>query len=287
MANLTLPLKSVNVFPRFFQKKVYHPTTMPTTTSKLQILSSFGSTDMGLVRSRNEDNFLVDDDRHLYAVADGLGGVPNGDKASALAVDMIPDYYDEAVLRGDLIIKDMFSAINYSVYKEGHVLSPDLGMATTLTLAQVIGNSLAIGHVGDSAAYLYRTGTVRQLTAEHTLRAAVMARTPECEHANIPEALGHTLTRCIGHRPTIDVDIVELPLEAGDRVMLCSDGINKYVDIEFIEKAFAVATSAEALARMLVSEARNRGGMDNATAVAFFVTGPTPRMFGLSQPHTR
>jgi protein phosphatase len=258
---------------------------MPSTLFQTLSTSSFGVSDVGLVRSRNEDNFLVDDDRRLYAVADGLGGVPNGDKASLLAVEMIPEYYDDAVLRGDIFIKDMFAAINRAVYNQGHQLSPDLGMATTLTLVQVVGNSLVIGHVGDSAAYLYRNGTVRQLTAEHTLKAAVMARTPESEHINIPEALGHTLTRCIGHSQSVEIDQLEIPLQVGDRIMLCTDGINKYVDEEFIEKAFAVSASAETLSRKLVMEARNRGGMDNATAIALYIQGPQPKMFGLSNPH--
>ena len=246
------------------------------------VVTSFGATDCGLVRQRNEDNFLIDDDRGVYAVADGLGGVPNGDQASLLAMQMIGNYYDEAVLRGDLFIREMFEEINRSVYKQGHYYSPDLGMATTLTLAQVSGNTLAIGHVGDSALYLYRGGTVRQLTEEHTLHAAVSKNMDASEFCTIPEALSHTLTRCIGQQATVEVDQVHLPLQAGDRILLCTDGVTKYVDMEFIERAFAVATSPEMLVKLLLSEARDRGGMDNATAVGLFVKGNAPRVFGLS-----
>jgi len=255
---------------------------MPLNVSQSLAIASFGYSDRGLVREKNEDNFLVDDDRRVYAVADGLGGVPNGEKASLLAVQMIGDYYDDALLRGDLFLKDMFSEINHSVYQEGHRLSPDLGMATTLTVAQVVGDTLAIGHVGDSAVYLYRAGSMRLLTAEHTLRAAVCKNmTPE-ECANVPEALSHTVTRCVGHRPTIDVDLTDLPLQPGDRILLCTDGVIKYMEEEFIEKAFAISTSPEQMVRKLINEARERGGMDNATAVALFIQGTPPKIFGLS-----
>ncbi len=255
---------------------------MPQSAINTLTVTSFGASDCGCVRSRNEDNFLVDDGRRLYAVADGLGGVPNGDKASLLALQMVCDYCDEAAMRGDIFLDEMFQAVNSSVYNEGHRLSPDLGMATTLTLGQIIGEMLSVGHVGDSAVYLYRAGTVRVLTAEHTLRANVCKNLPEDEWDTIPEALGHTLTRCIGHQRTVEIDQLTLPLQPGDRVLLCTDGVIKYVDAEFIEKAFAVSTSPEVLVKKLLSEARERGGMDNATAVSFFVKGNTPRVFGLS-----
>lgn len=260
----------------------YTVITKMQTAPKSLVITSFGATDCGLVRDRNEDNFLIDDGRDVYAVADGLGGVPHGDKASLLAVQMVRDYYDEAISRGDLFLRDMFDEINTSVFREGHRLAPDLGMATTLTVAQVHDDSLIIGHVGDSAVFLYRAGVVRQLTDEHTLRAAVGRDMTEEERANLPEALGHTLTRCVGHRPTVDVDLLEMPLHAGDRVLLCTDGVTKYIDPEFFERAFALATDAEGLVKMLLTEARERGGMDNATAVAFFAKGDTPRIFGLS-----
>lgn len=259
---------------------------MPHTLINLLTVKSFGATDCGLVRSKNEDNFLIDDDRRVYAVADGLGGVPNGDKASLLAVQMARDYYDEAVIRGDLFLREMFEQINRSVYQEGHVHSPDLGMATTLTLAQISGNMLAIGHVGDSGVYLYRAGTVRGLTEEHTLKAAVGKSMSEEDRENIPEALSHTLTRCIGQQLNVEVDQLNLPLQPNDRILLCTDGIIKYVDADFLERAFAVASSPETLVKLLVNEARDRGGMDNATAVAIFVSSPAQpsndRIFGLS-----
>lgn len=256
---------------------------MPHTAAHQLTIKSFAATDCGLVREKNEDNYLIDDDRRVYAVADGLGGVPNGEKASLLAVQMARDYYDESVIRGDLFIREMFEHINRAVYQEGHRTSPDLGMATTLTLAQIIGNRLCIGHVGDSAVYLYRAGTVRALTEEHTLRAAVSKTVSAEEQANIPEALSHTLTRCIGQSLPLEVDVVNLPLLPGDRILLCTDGIIKYVDDEFVEKAFAVAHSPEVLVKRLLAEARERGGMDNATAIAIFVGAPVTgnqRIFG-------
>ena len=196
-------------------------------------ISSFGTTDLGLVRSKNEDNFLIDDSQGIYAIADGLGGVPYGDEASALAVHMIHDYFEESVLRGDIFMKEMFEEINRAVYQQGHRLNPDLGMATTLTVAHVSGENLVVGHVGDSALFLYRGGELKQLTAEHTVKAAVCATLTELECENVPEALGHTLTRCLGHSPTVEPDVLEILLQPGDRLMLCTDGISKYVPCRF------------------------------------------------------
>jgi protein phosphatase len=246
------------------------------------VISSFGTSDVGLVRDKNEDNFLIDVATGVYVVADGLGGVPYGDRASAMAVHMVKDYFDSAIMRGDIFLKEMFNEINRATYREGHRLNPDLGMATTLTVAQISDGRLVIGHVGDSAIFLYRNGTLRQLTAEHTVRAAVCAALPTDEYENIPEALGHTLTRCIGNSTSVEVDVVQLALHPGDRLLLCTDGVTKYMEFSFIEKAMAIAANPEILAKTLVGEARDRGGMDNATAVGLFVRGNTPRIFGLS-----
>jgi PPM family protein phosphatase len=261
---------------------VYTYTIMPQTLSRPFVISSFGASDRGLIRSKNEDNFLIDDDRQVYAVADGLGGVPNGEKASLLAVQMIREYYDDAVLRGDLFLRDMIDTINRSVYNEGHRLSPDLGMATTLTIAQVHHDRLSIGHVGDSGLFLYRAGTLRQITAEHTMKAAVCKNLSPEDCANVPDAFSHTLTRCIGHLPSVEADILDLPLQAGDRLLLCTDGVSKYVDPQTLENAFAVAPTPEALVRTLIREAESAGGCDNATALAIYVKGTPPRIFGLS-----
>jgi protein phosphatase len=236
-----------------------------------------------MVRTHNEDNLLIDDARRVYAVADGLGGIPNGEKASQLAIQMVGDFYDDTLMRGDLFLREMFDQINGAVYKQGHYYSPDLGMATTLTLVQITGNGMAIGHVGDSAVFLYRAGTVRQLTEDHTMKVAIERNLAKGDYEFIPEALSHTLTRCIGHQMNVDVDTISLPLQAGDRILLCTDGITKYVSPEFMERAFAVALTPERLVKMLLNEARDLGGMDNATAVSVYVGGTTPKIFGLSK----
>lgn len=221
-----------------------------------------GATDPGLHRDRNEDAFLVDAERGLFAVADGLGGMPHGEVASQLAVARLRE-------ASDLDLRDLdelFNQINRTVRREGLKLSGGNGIGTTLTAAIVRDGVATIGHVGDCAAFVVSPGEARQVTHDQTI-AEQMRSTGE---APVPEYLNHILTQCLGQSGTVAVEMLTLPFSEGSRLLLCSDGVTKVIEAAEILETMAGAQQPSALVGWLIDTANERGGPDNSTAVALF-----------------
>ncbi len=215
--------------------------------------------------------FLVDDSHCIYAVADGLGGLPGGKTASNLAIQ----YLDEAVSSKEFPDKmsylDLFDHINGKVYKQGQKINKEIGIGTTLTVLQFNSKDVIIGHVGDSAILLFRRNSWLQLTTDHTMEEEMRARLKPGEDAYIPEYFSHTLTRCIGQQGALSTDVYKFTPRAGDRFLICSDGITKTMsDEEIHEEAMASSTPKE-MVMNLINTANERGGPDNSTGVAIFV----------------
>ncbi len=234
------------------------------------VIRTFGGTDRGLMRTRNEDAFLVDDNVRVYAVADGLGGLPEGALASFLAIEELKRYCKDAAGR-PLELREVFDGINRKVHAAGMKIGGDIGIGTTLTVVQTNGRKLEIGHVGDSGAYaLQRNGKWRKLTIDHTMAQEMRDRLPPGEDTYIPEYYTHTLTRCIGQRGPIDVDVYRHEIQPGERVLLYSDGVTKTMnEDELVDEAFRTDDPESFVAR-IIDTANERGGPDNVTAVALF-----------------
>jgi protein phosphatase len=263
-------------------------------------VQSHGRTDPGRVRERNEDQFLIADLTHalqsrqssldepevrysppqgsLFVVADGVGGHAGGERASALAVNTVEKFMLDTLdwcarLSGDdnLVLAEFQRALvraDRKLLQEAR-RQPELhGMATTLTLAYAVNDELYIAHVGDSRCYLLRSGTLCQLTNDHTLvdelvRNGVLK--PE-------EAAGHRLRHVVtnvvgGHDRGVKVELHKLPLEAGDTILLCSDGLTEMVPEGEILTALASGEDPAAVCDRLVDRANEAGGKDNVTVV--------------------
>ena len=220
-------------------------------------------TDIGRVRNRNEDAVLALDS--IVAVADGMGGLPGGDVASALAVSLL-----EGAFTGGSIdeLGAAARAANRAILERADANADLEGMGTTLCAIGLTGDDeLAIVNVGDSRAYLARDGAVSQLTEDHSVTADLVRRgeiTPG-------EALDHphrgVLTRVLGGGPTVDVDSSIHPALPGDRLLLCTDGLFNEVPHEEIVAAITSSTAIADLANGLVEEALANGGHDNITVV--------------------
>lgn len=201
----------------------------------------------------------------LVMVADGMGGAVAGEVASSMAVETARHSEGDLTER----VLDANQAILDEVDRR-----PELrGMGTTLTLFELGDDGVAhFAHVGDSRAYLLRERELTQLTEDHTvvnmyLRTGAIA--PE-EAANHPQR--SLITRAVGLTPDLDVDTGNLTLEAGDRLLLCSDGVNGMIDDDEIAEALAAESSEEA-AWLLVEKANLAGGHDNITALVVDVVG--------------
>ncbi len=231
-------------------------------------VTSFGITDRGLVRHANEDALYLDDAHQLYAVADGLGGLPGGAETSQRIVQLLEQTMsrvDSAKERVDLT--ELIIGINEIVAKEGLDAHPFTGTGSTLTIGQIVGDQLLIGHVGDSAAYLLRGDVLEKLTIDHTMAQELIDREGEAAHEMMPPEYPHTLTRCVGQGEVLRVDQTRIGVEPGDCILLCTDGLNKVLSQEKIREKLAHAASPEAACRTLTELANANEGPDNITII--------------------
>lgn len=239
-------------------------------TNKATANRSFGSrTDVGLVREHNEDSLLVTPP--LFVVCDGMGGHEAGEVASELAIrtmeELAPTITDAQSMTNAV------EAANLNVIKAPRQGVGREGMGTTMTAATLNGERLTIAQVGDSRAYLLHAGKLQQLTRDHSLMADLI----EAGQITEEEARFHpnrsVITRAIGSDPYMQPDIYELNLSAGDRLLLCSDGLNAMLTDYEIADILRDVVDPQTCADMLVSAARDAGGYDNITTIVVDVQG--------------
>ncbi len=234
----------------------------------MTVLRSGSATDVGRLRKANQDVPL--EASNLFAVADGMGGHAGGEVAARVAVDaLLAEFSREPTMAG---LRHAFSRANRAVWQEGQDNEDLRGMGTTLTAMALVGggdgrDTLALANVGDSRAYVYSDGQIKQITDDHSLAEERMrhGEMTEAEAAVHPQR--HILTRVLGNSPDVETDMWELNLRAGDRVILCSDGLsNELAPRDLVKVLSKVEDPAEA-ARQLVAVANAHGGADNITAV--------------------
>ncbi|MHB8801005.1 MAG: Stp1/IreP family PP2C-type Ser/Thr phosphatase [Thermoanaerobaculia bacterium] len=245
-------------------------------------LTAFGLTDVGRKRKHNEDAYLLDAERGLFVVADGMGGHAAGEVASRLTVESIQEFI--AGTEDDHDNTWPFGYNNrYSV--DGNRLStaveranekvmravvnrPELkGMGTTVVAALFDEKRATLVHVGDSRAYLLRDAELRRLTDDHSwvqeqVNAGILSEEEARSHP-----LKNVVTRALGGGAHVAVDLIEIPVGDGDRFLLCSDGLTGMVSDEELTEALSSSRSLEQIVRGLIDLANERGGVDNITAI--------------------
>jgi PPM family protein phosphatase len=242
----------------------------------MRIGRAYGVTDTGRRRLRNEDAFICEPP--LFAVADGMGGARAGEVAARLAAAALEEAGTET--RGEQGVTALIVEANRRIWERALTDPATAGMGTTVTAALVDARSgtVAVGHVGDSRAYLLRDGTLEQLTTDHSLVAELVQSgvlTPE-------EALRHpqrsAITRALGTEPSVDVETLTVEGRPGDLYLVCSDGVPVMLaDEDIFEAIDGSGRDPAAAAEALVAAANARGGEDNITVVLFeLVEGEAP-----------
>jgi len=236
-------------------------------------LVAFGLSDVGRVRSRNEDSYAVVENEHLAVVADGMGGHGNGDIASRIAVDAVCEVYTGPVDgEGDEFavaerLQKAFAHAHERIRAAGEEDNSLRGMGTTLIAAVIEDGSAVIGHVGDSRAYALRGSTLTQLTEDHSwVREQVVAG-----HLSVDQAREHpfksVVTRALGGEHAVKVDLRRVRLQDGDVLLLCSDGLTTMLTDEEIAELLNQGGSINEMTKRLVDAANKLGGADNITVV--------------------
>ena len=248
----------------------------------MQIVSG-GVTDLGRVRSNNEDSFRIVEPLNLFILSDGMGGEAHGEIASSLAVDTIEKICSSS--KGDAqitlngtatsenwseptrVLQNAVFQANFSIYQSSQEHPEQRGMGATLTAGWINGSKLSLAHVGDSRAYLLRTGNLQQLTNDHSLVAEQVRRgiiTPQQAEESEMQSV---LLRALGAHPEVDVDLDEFDLFPRDVLLLCSDGLTRMVIEPEIAGTLQAETDPEKAAQKLVDLANERGGLDNVTVI--------------------
>ncbi len=225
----------------------------------------------GRRRRHNEDSYVLEPP--LFAVADGMGGAKAGEIASSLAAAAVQESSGDGAT-GEARVAALIEEANRRVFRRANEDRAVSGMGTTMTVALVEDERVAIGHVGDSRAYLIREGRLEQLTDDHSLVAELVRSgklTPEEAEAHPQRSV---ITRALGTESEVDVDTFSVRGTPGDLFLLCSDGLTVMVDDDTILEAVEQHRSnLDTAAKALVNAANKEGGEDNITVVFFELDG--------------
>ena len=242
----------------------------------MSIAASYGETNPGKKRRRNEDAFVCSPP--LFAVADGMGGAQAGEVASSLAASSVSDglgsFDHVAPADAEKVVAGLIRDANRLVHQRATDDAAASGMGTTMTVALAAGDhAVTIGHVGDSRAYLLRDGSLEQLTDDHSLVAELVRR----GELSPTEAEVHpqrsVITRALGTDPDVEVDVFTIEARGGDVFLLCSDGLSTMVDADAIAQILERNRGQLPTAtRELIRAANDSGGDDNITAVLFQIS---------------
>jgi protein phosphatase len=221
--------------------------------------------EIGLIRKNNQDSGYASP--HLLVVADGMGGAAAGDLASAVAIDAIRKI--ESPTEGKQMLEVLADAIDAANTKIAELVEADVsldGMGTTLTGVMFDGAELGLAHIGDSRGYLYRDGELERLTHDHTWVQSLVdeGKISESEAALHPHR--SLLLKVLNGQSTNDPDLTIVPVRAGDRLLLCSDGVCGLIDDDMIETALHLPVLNDAVKRLVV-ESLHEGGIDNITVI--------------------
>jgi len=240
----------------------------------------FGLTDVGRRRAANEDAFYMDDALGLYVVADGMGGHAAGEVASQEAVDAVYGMVkrgsrdlkplslplDEASARATCrMMESAIQSATYMVFSLAELDQEKSGMGTTISAMFVTGGFAVTAQVGDSRIYRISKGVVEQLTEDHTLIAWQLKQGLITEEEARVSPHRNVITRAVGNREYVEVDTRLVPIEPGDRFILCSDGLHGY--LRETDVAPVINLGGRAAVKRFIDLANERGGKDNITAI--------------------
>jgi PPM family protein phosphatase len=240
-------------------------------------------TDVGMKRTHNEDYFSLIEDEQLFLVADGMGGHASGEVASKMAAETIGEFYQRTREDEDAtwpykmdrslsyIENRLVCAVKLANLRIFEMSCRDIrykGMGTTLVSVLVCGDKIYVGHVGDSRVYRLRENGIQQLTRDHSLLEDYKEAKPDMteeEERNFPHK--NVITRALGMRETVQVDIRGHQIKSGDIYILCSDGLSGMVPDQQILEVVGNAKSLERAVAELVDAANRQGGTDNITTL--------------------
>jgi protein phosphatase len=273
---------------------------LPQSTAYTLRAEMAGRTDVGQRRRRNEDNYLLMPSRRLAVVADGMGGRPCGDLASELGTGTVGEFFrdlvgtdatwpyaiDARLTEDENHLATALRSANREIHGRSVELTGKEGMLGTTLVAALLsqdGQSMSVAHVGDSRCYRIRDGRMVLLTRDHSLANEMAERAPWLTPAAVAQLPKNVLTRALGLKAEVKIDVYTEDTRAGDVYLLCSDGLWGHVDPEAMVAIVDSSPSLDDACARLVDLANENGGADNITVVLARVTrAEPPRRSGLA-----
>jgi protein phosphatase len=247
------------------------------------MLEAHGQTDVGRRRKLNEDSFLVEDATGLYTVCDGMGGHNAGEVASRMAVETLQAFVEKSHREKEITwpygldvnlsfdgnrLRTALKLANKNVFKAGASNEEQGGMGTTAVAALVSEDVMTIGSAGDSRCYLLREGKLTQLTRDDSWVSAAWAEGILTAQEIEKHPLRNVITKAIGAKETIEIEVVEHRFKPGDIALLCSDGLHSMINDEAILRVLTpVPPTLQEAAQKLIEAANEAGGKDNVSVV--------------------
>lgn len=253
-------------------------------------------TDTGRVREHNEDAIGSQPDIGLMVLADGMGGYNAGEVASGIAVQIVSDLAAEGanreqrgdidphsgMMRQSIVLRDAVYRANKIIYQTAQSQTNCEGMGTTIVACMFFDNKVSIAHVGDSRAYRLRSGTLDQVTLDHSLLQELVDRGFYSAEEAQRSTNRNYVTRALGVEPTVEVEVHEYEVLPGDIYLLCSDGLPDMVEDDDIHLTISTFNdSLDVVGQQLVDLANDHGGRDNVSVMLAQVKEAFPAKKGL------
>jgi serine/threonine protein phosphatase PrpC len=243
-------------------------------------------TDVGRVRKLNEDVYLVRTEQRFFVVCDGMGGAPAGEVASDLAVKAILEQLDgpapEIARRSEddrryrpqtARLAEAVRRSNQIIYNHAQNDPRQRGMGTTVVGALITEHIASVAHVGDSRAYLWHSDRFEPLTRDHSLVEAYARAGIVDGGKGIAPEQQNILLRVLGREPDVEVELNEVPLQPGDYLLLCTDGLTRMVPEKTLAETIGRLRDPQRICDYLIDAANRNGGADNITVVVVEVAG--------------
>lgn len=229
-----------------------------------------GLSDIGCMRSKNEDRWEILAESRCYLLADGMGGHPAGEIAAALTLDLCSKYLTPGWDRGGdsaARLREIMVEVNQELQEVVAMESDLAGMGTTLCILAFLNGKAVCGHVGDSRIYRLREGGLELLTQDDSLENALRLAGRASEAKRAGEQYSNVVMQAMGASPVVQPTVTIYPIEREDLFLLCSDGLTDMVEEHEIEALLCSPSSLEKRATRLIEAARSAGGNDNITVV--------------------
>ncbi|MFE4107488.1 Stp1/IreP family PP2C-type Ser/Thr phosphatase [Almyronema epifaneia] len=235
-----------------------------------------GLTDPGLLRANNQDAYYLDPEGRFFIVADGMGGHAGGQEASRLATDVMSAYLNQhwcLAQSSKELLHSAFLSANEAILKDQNHHPERSDMGTTAVVLMFRDEEVWSAHVGDSRLYRLRGAKLEQLTEDHTWVARAIREGELTPEQSKSHPWRHVLSQCLGREDLLQISLQMVTAQAGDRFLLCSDGLTEELSDQVIAGQLKSIRACEAAVSTLVEAAKERGGRDNITVVVLYLQG--------------